>query len=125
LAKGKTLQLNQDVLLSNQGLNLAARAKAQQPTDTGERVGVDEFKANRDHYSDSGISLISKGTRLRCVKLEKVFSSEYSHYIVLVEILDGARQGTITSIPVTGDPRTKGTLRLNCNFLDVGAVIGR
>jgi len=113
--RGEVVSLNQDTLLNGVGLTLSAYKN----TDTydsnaifGHSITVEMFKANPGKYWDD-LHLISKGTRLRCVKLERYFSSVGSDYVVSAEILDGDFKGKVVCInPVWGDVNKKGSLKL-------------
>src|SRR6266849_9937622 len=117
LAKGEVLQLNRDALLGGGGLNLGAWIVTG-ANGAGEKVSVEQYKAEPSRYARWSLHLLSKGTRLRCVSIKMFFSFEYSAYKVYAEVRDVEYQGTLTSIPVIGDPNTKGALRLNAQFLE-------
>ena len=55
---------------------------------------------------------VRKGTRLRCVKLERWFSSDTVVYRVSAEILTGDLKGKTVFLVPWGDPRKKGSLEL-------------
>lgn len=117
----QVLELKHDVLLSGGRLTGAAYKE----TDTysslalfHQNVTVEMFKANPGKYW-TDLHLISKGTRLRCVKLERYSTSENSTYIVSGEILDGEFKGTIVEIPcASGNPHKKGSLRLTTYMVE-------
>jgi hypothetical protein len=115
LGKGTVLQLNEDALLSSSGLALSARVEGS--NGAPDKVSVDRHKADPQKYPE--IRLLRKGTRIRCCKLQRIVSSEHSQYRVQGEILDGDQKGKLTNVAVIGDVRTKGTLRLNANYLRV------
>jgi hypothetical protein len=113
--RGEILALNQDTLLNGAGLELSAYKN----TDTydsnaifGHSITVEMFKANPGKYWDD-LHLLSKGTRLRCVKLGRYFSSVGSSYELDAEILDGEFKGKVVCVsPVWGEPEKKGSLKL-------------
>jgi len=70
------------------------------------------FKDNPGKYWDD-LHLLTKGTRFRCVKLERYFSSVLDYYRLSCEILDGEYKGKIVYIePLLGDPTRKASLEL-------------
>jgi len=116
LAKDEVLEVKEDALIGNQGLNQNVWI-ATGSYGAGEKVSVAKFKANPSHYAQFGIYLLNRGTRVQCVKLERYFSLEYSQYKAYVKVLDGECEGKCTTIPVIGDVRKRGSMRLNAAFL--------
>lgn len=117
LARNEVLELQQDTLLNSKELTLNA-AKVIDHYDSTVlfhgRVTPEKFKANSGIYWPE-LHLVTKGTRVRCVKLERFFSFEFSEYIVWVEILDGDFKGQIVGLSsdfVLGVPDKKGSLHL-------------
>jgi len=115
LHKGEILALNEDTLLNGVELTLGAfkdTGNYDSQRIFGGPITVDMFKANPGKYWDD-LHLLRKGTRFRCIKLERWFSDNASGYSINGEILDGEFKGKIACIiPFGGDPRKKGSLKL-------------
>jgi len=80
-------------------------------------IKIEMYKANPSHWPE--LSIVNQGTRLRCVKLERFFSFEFSAYRIYAEILDGEFKGKVVALfGVNGDPGKKGSLRLNTAFFE-------
>jgi len=80
-------------------------------------IKIEEYKANPSRWPE--LSIVKQGTRLRCVKLERFFSFEFSDYRVYAEILDGEFRGKVVALfGVYGYPEKKGSLRINTQFLE-------
>jgi hypothetical protein len=115
LHRGEILELNKDVLLNGTELT----ESAYKVTDTydsnaifGSSITVEMFKTNPGKYWDD-LHLLPKGTRFRCVKLERYFSPVGKSYDLSAEILDGELKGKVACInPIWGDPDKKGSLEL-------------
>ena len=110
----EVLELNQDTLLSGHALELSTR-KVTSTLGTeklfGGPITVEMFKANPGKYWED-LHLLPKGTKLRCVKLERWLSSEGKDYLISAIILDGEFKGTIAYVIPWGDPDKKGSLQL-------------
>jgi hypothetical protein len=118
---GQILCVKEDMLVSEKGLSL--RPDMLPPgvdggTNHGRTISVETFKANPAKYKPR-IQLVSAGTRLRCARLERVLTSEFSMYYLYAEILDGEASGTVAFVPcASGNPRKKGSLRLTTFFVE-------
>lgn len=112
--------VNEDTLLNGQTLTLAAY-KFTGDYDSGVLFGgnitVDMFKANPARYW-SDLHLLPKGTRLRFVKLERYWSSEYSAYVISAEIVDGDYAGRVVVVPCgRGDIHKRGSLHMTSDIV--------
>ena len=119
LARNEVLQLKQDTLLDGKILTLHAY-KITDNCDSsalfGGTVSVEKYKTNPNKFWPE-LHLLLKGTRARCVKLERFYSFEFSAYRAYAEILDGEFKGQVVGLGsfVSGLPDTKGSLTLNTN----------
>lgn len=112
--RGEVLALNRDTLLNDRALELSAsKDTGTYNSDLifGHTITVEMFKANPWKYWED-LHLLPKGTRLRCVKLERWFSDEGKTYRISAEILDGEFKGRIGFVCPWGDPNKKGSLKL-------------
>jgi len=85
----------------------------------GQLAKGEVLQAKQDARLYSGWLLL-KGTRLRCVKLERFFSLEDSRYQVYTEILDGEFKGNVVTLLgfVYGNPEIKGSLGYYTNYFE-------
>ena len=112
LSKNQILLLTRDVLLTQTRLSFGTHVK--KADGTYQRISIEEFKGDpKWSVTLPNVHLLTKGTHLRCIRLERVFSFEYSAYRVFAEVIDGEHQGEIAEIPVTGNPNEKKSLRLS------------
>jgi hypothetical protein len=115
LRLNEVVELNQDTLLNGGVLELTSRKFTRSNYDTqrvfGVNVTVEMFKTDPGGYW-ADLYLVRKGTQLRCVKLERWFSSDTAVYRVSAEILTGELKGKIAYLVPWGDPRKKGSLEL-------------
>ena len=115
LHRGEILELNKDVLLNGTELTESAYKETDNydpKVPTHQNVTVEMFKANPGKYWND-LHLLPKGTRFRCVKLERYFSSLGKSYALRAEIIDGEFKGKVACInPIWGDPDKKGSLEL-------------
>ncbi len=82
-----------------------------------ETVSIEEYKANPNRWPE--VNVLKQGTRLRCVKLVRHFTSQNSEYAVWAEVLDGGLKGEVLALfGAYGDPGVRGSLRLNTKFLE-------
>ncbi len=122
LARNEVLELKQDTLLSGKILTLHAYKITDNYNSSalfGGTVSVEKYKANPNNFWPE-LHLLPKGTRVRCVKLERFFTFEFSAYRVYAEILDGEFKGQVVGLGsfISGLPDTKGSLVLNTEFLE-------
>ena len=117
---GEVLRLNTDAFLS--GNTITSGIYRSEGTN-GPRSYLDNetslkmYKANPTNWPD--LHLLSKGTRFRCVKLERFYSVESARYYVYGETLDGEFRGTILLLPCAlGNPSKKGSLRFHSLLLE-------
>jgi len=122
LARNEVLQLKQDTLLNGKLLT----SHAYKITDNydssalfGGTISVETYKTNPNKFWPE-LHLLAKGTRLRCVKLERFFSFEFSAYRVYAEILEGEFKDQVVNLGsfVSGLPDTKGSLVLNTDVFE-------
>ena len=118
--RGQVLCLKKDMLLSNNGLAPGADMLplgVDGGTNHGRTISVETFKANPEKYKPR-IQLVPAGTRLKCARLERVFTFQASGYRLYAEILDGTSRGSVVYVPSgMGDPRKKGSFRLTLFFV--------
>ena len=109
------VELSQDTLLNGGVLELTARKFTQTGYDEertyGVNVTVEMFRSNPEGFW-ADLFLVPKGTRLRCVKLERWFSANASAYRLSLEVLDGDFKGNIVYLVPWGDPNKEGSLEL-------------
>ena len=122
LACKEMLQLKQDTLLNGKLLTSHAYKITDHYDSSalfGGTVSVEKYKANPNKFWPE-LHLLAKGTRVRCVRLERFFSFEFSAYRVYAEILEGEFKGRVVGLGsfVSGLPDTKGSLVLNTNFFE-------
>ena len=122
LARDEVLQLKQDTLLAGKMLTLHADKITDNYNSSalfGGTVSVERYKANPNGFWPE-LHLLAKGTRVRCVKLERFFTFEFSAYRVYAEILDGEFKGQVVGLGsfISGLPDTKGSLILNTSYLE-------
>jgi hypothetical protein len=80
-------------------------------------IKIEMYKANPSLWPE--LKIVKQDTRLRCVKLERFFSLEFSAYRIYAEIFDGEFKGKVVALfGVNGDPGKKGSLLLNTGFFE-------
>ncbi len=113
------LQIRDEVLLNNGELTRNA-SRITDGYDSylifGKQITVEMFKANPHAYW-SELHLLTKGTRLRCVKLERFYSTQSRGTYVTAEILDGDCKGKPVILGF-GRPDMKGSFRLDTRFVE-------
>jgi hypothetical protein len=115
--RNEILEANEDLLLDGVRLTTGAYNDSTMSDPSRRTVTPEMFKSNPGKYW-SGLYLIPKGTRFRCVRLERYWTSEYSTYKVWAEILDGECKGKVVStFCATGDVSKKGSLRMTKDML--------
>ncbi len=118
--RGEIVALNDDTLLNGGRLTLGAYKETGTYSSGAifkRSITVEMFKANPGKYWED-LHLLPKGTRFRCKKLERFFSSNTRDYIITAEILDGEFNGKTASIePYGGNPDKKGSMKLGPNCL--------
>ena len=121
-SKDKVLRLRQDVLLDGVGITLSAM-RATGTNGALERISVEDYESGHGKYANlQDLHLLTKGTRLQCVKLERFFTFETDMYVVHVQILDGdfsGKDAILNGRLVTGDPNRIGSLRLSQRIFDI------
>lgn len=84
LHKGEMLQTKQEAFLSLKTKEWIVTGAY----GAGETVSIEQYKADPDRYSRwPWLRVLSKGTRMRCVKLERFYTFETSEYRVYAEVL--------------------------------------
>src|SRR5690242_6842432 len=97
LAKGEVLRLKQDTFLNFEQITLHPYKFTDSYNSSvlfGGTITIERLKANPAAYWPE-LRFLPKDTRLRCVKLERFYSFEYSTYVVNAEVLDGEFKGHI------------------------------
>ena len=84
------------------------------------QLAKDEVLQTRQDVRLYSGELLSRGTRLQCVKLVRFYTTEDSGYTVWAEILDGEFKGRIVAISgyVFGSPDYKGRLRYVTDYFE-------
>jgi hypothetical protein len=125
LRPNEVLVLNQDTLLNGGVLELTARKFTRTQYDFertfGVTVTVEMFRSNPGGFW-ADLYLVPKGTKLRCVKVERWFPSDPNEkpvYRLTTEVVDGEFKGSMACLVPWGDPRKKGSLELGPHPLAV------
>ena len=116
LQRNEVLRLTRDAVLDGDYLTFGAYQEIPEGSSKvplGFHVTPEMFKANPSKYWAS-LHLIPKGTRFRCVKLERLLGADQSEYALYAEIMDGEFKGMTVHVPfAAGHPDKKGSLHLS------------
>ncbi len=118
LGKDRIVRLKQDVLLERRYLSPYGTINKDFRM---ERISVQEFKTDPSRWPQ--FAIVAGGTRMRCVRLKRYFSTGYGEYEVMAEILDGDHRRKVVDIEslTFGSPYQeggKGSLKINPEYLD-------